>query len=500
LGELTAADEQLLPAALRANQGFALACQWYLRDWVPLPGQWAFHQFLIDNFTNLGGIACGKTSGVAASYGIDCLSIPYFRALNCSITAVQAELPFAMFMGWADSNPRLEHLIDDVQLRPFPKITFKNFSEWEFRTAGKDARFIRGFEFDRINYDEGGLDYEGEAMKVLRGRLRGKRIDGTTRMARLDVTTSPTDAPWLAERFYRGVKDHQTANLKLYRSMRQTVYDNIHLTRDQIAAMEAEYSDEMIDVELRGLFPDYGMTTFPSSSIEACTEQAQNDEMEMATRPETGKPRAGWRVEEHPRHGIVHFEVPPVPQGRYVQAGDPGLGDPPKRNAAVVMVFRTDVKPYDLVYFDWVFGKGSYNPFLASFKYAIDLYQPVMRGLDATGTQKAIEELAFENVGIVVDGLNFTRDKEAMVNALSIAITNHHFRWPLIKGLNSQLRHYRREEDKKLAQDLVMTLAEVAFLTRHLPEEVQAAVRNVHNGGFAPRRARTAYTSRRHRR
>ena len=40
-------------------------------------------------------------------------------------------------------------------------IKFKNFSEWEFRTAGLDARFIRGFEYDRINFDESGLDMVG---------------------------------------------------------------------------------------------------------------------------------------------------------------------------------------------------------------------------------------------------------------------------------------------------------------------------------------------------
>jgi hypothetical protein len=36
----------------------------------------------------------------------------------------------------------------------------------------------------------------------------------------------------------------------------------------------------------------------------------------------------------------------------------------------------------------------------------------ILRGMDTTGTQKAIDELAFENVGISVDGINFQRDKE----------------------------------------------------------------------------------------
>ena len=79
---LTEADAQLLPAAMRANGGFHLACQWYLRGWAPLWYQYYFHQAAQPNVSFLAGIAVGKTTGVAASYMMDCLTTPYFRALN----------------------------------------------------------------------------------------------------------------------------------------------------------------------------------------------------------------------------------------------------------------------------------------------------------------------------------------------------------------------------------------------------------------------------------
>ena len=171
MGLLSDADEKLLPAAMRQNGGFHLAAQWYLRGWEPLWYQYYFHQAAQPNSTWLAGIAVGKTTGVAASYMIDCLTTPYFRALNTSVTAKQAELPFEMAMGWIEGNPRLEHLIEDISLRPYPTIKFKNFSEWVFRTAGKDGRFIRGMEFDRINYDEAGLDFSGDAPESSAGAL-----------------------------------------------------------------------------------------------------------------------------------------------------------------------------------------------------------------------------------------------------------------------------------------------------------------------------------------
>lgn len=496
---LSDADREILPLAKRQHGGFHIACQWYLNGWTPMAKQYAFHQIVVPNVTFLAGIAAGKTTAVAGSYLMDCISTPYFGALNTSVTSVQAELVFEMVMGWVEGNSKLEHLIEDITLRPWPSIEFKNFSYWHFRTMGKDARFIRGSEYDRINVDEAGLVYDDTGLKVLRGRLRGKRPDGTTRMARLDVTTSPTDAPWLRERFNMGDKGHQTFE-EAYRSIRATIYENEHLTAEQIALMEKDYTEEMIDVELRALFPDYGMSEFPKRHLDICEDMALNDQMTLALRPpDGGKPKKGYKLEEHPRYGVTHWEMPAVPSGRYVMAGDPGTGDPPKRNAGVVIVARTDTKPYEIVYFDWVFGRGSYKPFLNSFKYAINKYRPVLKGLDSTGPQKALEELAFENEGIEVSGLNFQRDKDAMINALSLAVTDHWFRWPVIKGFR-QMRQYRRQEDKKLAQDIVMTMAELAYLCRWLPEEVDRETRKARKANHRNRRVRTRQVGRRSRR
>ena len=400
MGILTEADAQLLPLALRANGGFHHAASWYLRGWEPLWYQYYFHQAIQPNTCFIAGIASGKTTNVAASYTIDCISIPYFRALNTSVTAKQAELPFEMIMGWIEGNPRLEHLVDNISLRPYPTIKFKNFSEYIFRTAGKDAKFIRGQEFDRINLDEAGLEPYGETAKVLRGRLRGNRVDGMPRMNRLDTTTSPTGMAWLKERFDKGWRENPYANTEDYLSLRISTYMNTRLTKKTIELMEAEYSDDMIDVELRGMFPDYGSSMFPRSHVDACFNQDLNDAMEMALHPDDGKPLRGYVQEEHHRHGITRFELPFEPSHTYVIGADPGTDGPPRRNAAVIFVMDCTTFPRKIVYFEWVTGKGSYNPFLQSFKYVMKKYNPVFKGMDTTGTQKAIDELAFENHGI----------------------------------------------------------------------------------------------------
>ena len=272
---------------------------------------------------------------------------------------------------------------------------------------------------------------------------------------------------------------------------------NTKLTAQMIHLMEAEYSDDMIDVELKGMFPDYGVSMFPRSHIMGCTDQSLNDAAELAIRPEEGgKARPGWIVDEHPRYGIVKYEAPFDPRGIYIMAGDPGTDGPPRRNAGIVMAIDIRERPAKLVYFDWVNGRGSYNPFLFSYKYAIAKYRPVLRGMDTTGTQKAIDELAFENVGISVDGINFQRDKEAMLNSLSQAVTNHEMRWPVIKGLQRQMQSYSRENDKKIPQDIVMTLAQLAFLERQAPE-IEPAMGRPAQSNVYNRKQRNTYVRRR---
>lgn len=467
--KLSSNDETMLHAGLRENQGFHLASEWYF-GWKPLDYQYLFHHLPTANTTFVAGVGAGKTSTVAASYLIDCITVPGFKALNASVTAKQSELAYEMVEAWIETNPRLARFVVDRTLRPYPILKFYNMSEFEFRTAGQGARFIRGHEYDRINYDEGGLDEDGEAVRVFRGRLRGTRFDGSSRMARLDVTGTPTPADWFRERFEMGLIGHRKAtpkNLKHYLSLRVTTWDNTTLTKEQIELMEAEFPADYADIEMRALFPDFGMSTFPRNHVKACTDANMNDDMEIALRPETGNPKTDWKLEEWPRVGVVHFEVPPVKDHLHIMAGDPGVDNPPKRNSPCVMVFDITARPARMVYFHWISGKGSYKPFLNSYQYAADLYMPIAKGVDTTGPQKAIDELGFENFGLVVDNLNFGHLKDVLINSLMMALAAQSIKFPRIEGLNKQLLTYDRYKDKGTAQDLVMTLAQIAYLLRN---------------------------------
>ncbi len=251
--------------------------------------------------------------------------------------------------------------------------------------------------------------------------------------------------------------------------MRVRTEDNTMLTAEQIELMKAEYPPDMIDVEMNAQFPLHGLSMFPMQHLNACINPNLNDDMDVATHPPTGNPKKGWVYEEWPRVGIVHYEVPAKMGHTYIMAGDPGVDSPPKRNSPAIMVFDITTRPFTMVYFDWPSGGGSYRPFLQSFKYAMRKYAPVLKGMDATGPQKALDELGFEQFDLVIDALTFAGLKDTMLNSLLMAVTGHDLNMPRIRGLNNQMSFYRREMDKptsKIEQDLVMTLAMVAYLAR----------------------------------
>jgi hypothetical protein len=268
----------------------------------------------------------------------------------------------------------------------------------------------------------------------------------------------------------------------------------------------AGYTQEMVQQEIYALFPDWGDTEIPVKFIDACEDVWLNDLMETLVNPVieqedgsvvAGKPAPGAVVLELPRVGVVHWEMPREPGRMYILATDPGTSSPPKRNAPVALVFDVTEKPYKLAYFHWVSGNGSYMPWLSSVKYAIDKYQPYLKGIDATGPQKAIDELVFEREGIPVDSVNFARDKDGMLNALKLLFQNHEMRFPYIKGLRHQLRTYKRE-DKDIAQDIVAALMVFAYLARYLPNTLPSQkTTRVTMPAYKHRQLRTRKSSRR---
>lgn len=478
---LTAEDKQILTASLDDASIFT---EYYFGQTL-YPHQLAMCHARQNSLLLLAGRGAGKTHGFALKYLWMLTVMPDFRIGWGSYTADQAAIPFLdTVKPLVENSERFQKFLPrgmaSLVQKPYPKITVKvpgtrlPASWMIFKTVGQGADTWRGMTLDVVHLDEGGLILDERVITTTRPAMRGLRWNGEPRLAQLAVSTTPTAAPWLRDWWERSTnREYFDYAPQKYFAIQAPSSANKAITEDQLEAFSQDMSEEERRVEIEGGFPEYMGTDFAPVLVDACQDRTLNAEViDMIEREVHGA-----EILHAGKTGIVRYLKPVVDGHRYILSGDPGMGNPPYRNAPCVMVWDVTYEPFELVYFEWIYGNGSYKPFMNKYGWAQDYYQPLFSVFDATGTQKAMDELVFEASGRLVEGLSVTTDKPAMLNAAKILMQRGKLRFPFIQGFRLQLLNYKADEDKKLAQDTVMTLAMAAWKMRifsyQAPETIQ---------------------------
>lgn len=430
------------------------------------------------NILEFGGRGSGKTFGFMFIYLWWCCLVPDFRVLWGSITADQAAIPYEELLPYILDNPKFSKFFAKPPVKgPHPRITVRLPGQPEsfmvFKTIGREAVTKRGFSLDAIHWDEGGQEYDGTVISTLRPALRGKRVDGSRRLGRLSVSTTPTSAEWIHRWWYRGTDpEAPDYDPNRYLCVRVRTRDNIHLTEEEIQLMEEEMTEEEREVELDAMLPVIGANMFPMSNILQCEARWMND---FISRKVDGSAEDNIPPDEnavkhfHHRWGMLRYELPPVKSHKYLLAADAGTGNPPYRGAGAVIVFDITCKPAQMAAFWWVAGNGKWAPWIAAVKYLLNKYEPAFKAIDATGAQSIIVEREFQAAGFPIAGFHLGKRKSAMLIDLQLALEKVKMIWPFIKGLRDQLRRYRLP-DKNLPQDLAMVLATAAHMLAGMPD------------------------------
>ena len=209
---------------------------------------------------------------------------------------------------------------------------------------------------------------------------------------------------------------------------------------------------------------------FTSTMIRLCEDWDLNAQMERGLGIGKGQtPIKGWEEEAYPGVGPVIWRRPKVEGRLYAMAGDPGSGNPPHRNAPVIMVFDvTDFpqEPAELMAFHWIAGHGTYSPFLVKYFQEYNFWRPNWALFDSTATQRGFDELVFTGWGLPAEGYNFAgMHKGAAIGALAMIMSRGLLRIPYLKGIREQLAGYVLA-DKKIAQDIVTTMSMIAAKLR----------------------------------
>jgi len=410
------------------------------------------------NLFILGSWGSGKTTNLTFWPIADCLTNSFYKFVNLGPVSRQASLMFRNLRAMLINNDRIEHLVKKVREAPYPFVEFWNGSTCEFLTAKPEfLDYLQGEEFDHANIDECALLIDfARTVGLVRSRLRGVRQrTGVDRACLLSCTTVPGYDPELKERYERGLTDNPD-----YLSIKLLKQHNPYFSEEQLRLMmqDVTASDERMYIQCE--WPEARGRLIPALHYNACESVELMLQMDDLIKNNV----MGALYEEMPRIGVTHWELPRQEGHRYLVVGDPGFGDPPKRGAGVVMGWDVTEPPYDMVYFDWVFGGGSIGPWCTSFTHAARKY-PGEKAFDSTGSQKEMDELYFEREGIIVYPLSFTRHKWGMLNSLLLLLEQHGVRYPFIQGMKGQCMRYALP-DKKLDQDLVAGLMMSAWMIR----------------------------------
>jgi hypothetical protein len=290
--------------------------------------------------------------------------------------------------------------------------------------------------------------------------------------------------------------DQASADPENFLSIVVSSRHNHNVTEEQLRRMVARIPEDERQRFIDGTRPEGRGHFFDKQSVYKC-EFLHEVEL-VQEKQEKGVP--GYKIERLHGAGITYYMTPAQAGRVYMVFGDPGTDDAPKRNSPVLMCWDvTDFPrlPAKLVAFYWGSGRKKIGPFINQLLNFINIFTPVMAGIDATGPQKNMNSLineyalkrnyeendtALYNINAVI-GMDFSGPKKvAYLHAARLLIEGELLTWPKeITGMRSQLTNYDFENDKKIAQDIVATLAMSAHAIRiyfHVsPEEIYEQMR-----------------------
>jgi len=434
------------------------------------------------DITVIGGFASGKTGGIGMAACYWALELPWFKFLNTAEKQYHAKQMYDYILLNSYGTP-FNRLIWERPRRPYPKIVLKYQigdaiyeSSMEFISVDEDATGVLSWEGDWINVEEAGLlDNLEEIVTNVGSRLRGS-VRGRPRLGRLSMISNSWENTYLWYYF-----DQADLEPDDYLSIVVATHHNRNVTPKQLAKMLKRVPEDERPRWFEGLRPEGKGRYFNKQKIYDCEDQLSGEF--IAQKAKEGAD--GYLVENLHGAGVVGFMTPPKKEAIYIELGDPGTEAAPSRNSPVIMIWEVPpdfpVKSAKLACLWWGNGRGAISPWVYKLLELRELYNPVFCGVDSTGPQKNTAEVINvqylglpepndETPTVGVSGLDFSGTKKSGYLVVArMFIESALLSWPkFVVGMRAQLSNYDPINDKKLAQDLVATIAMSAWAMRGL--------------------------------
>jgi hypothetical protein len=452
-----------------------------LLDMEPHPGQerWLKRRQDPENFDDDGdapaeaalvtGNRWGKSHVAAADIIVACATLdgwtpqmyaqqlrkrqPY-QALNCSVTADQANLvwykAYAMLQG-----DRASWLVDDVKFTPFPTIKFRSGAIFQARSTAGNGHHLLGHDYDYVNWDEAA--YEPNFEQVRDNVLRMRLVD---RGGKLNYTSTGNGRNAFGRYFLTGLSTAPKRDKQLYSQSGSTL-ENPNVDHKRLEQLAARMSEQKRRQNINGEIVDGGGDYFPAEDLQAALETGEGeldlndlwrelavDDEDMVAWaqlfPNPAAPDQPWRL-RYPSH-------------RYIHAWD--LAD--KRDWTVGSTWDLTTPRATMVEFER-FHKRGWDHVYARIRdrhrrYGGNTY------LDLTG----VGDVVGENLAdIGAEGVNFAGKgkKDGLLENWRVLINLRQVRWPAIGPWVDEHSWYARD-DEGLVKDCVMSGAIAGWFMR----------------------------------
>lgn len=445
--------------------------------WLFQPWQLQVHHSTQPDVTVISGVGAGKTGGFAISSAVIAATVPNARIFCIAPQMMQTMEAYNYLITTLEGTEYWNRFVWRHPTRPTPKIEIRNSlvgsSTIEFYSIEDDPRKVLTLEGDWANLDQAEKFEDLEVVEAALGsRLRGS-VRGRPRLGKMVFWANSGDNPQLWNRFDLG--DPVNGLPKFYLSLAPHSEHNPYLSKTDIANLKRRVggTEEEADIWMHGKRPLGSGEHFNAAMVKLCTseelEKLMDDVMNL---PDDDLRKQGFVHKKSQELGTYQWEMPPQKNRDYIVISDPGQGNPPYRNSAAVMVFDVTEfpeQPMKLRAFNWIFGMGSYWPWLRAHAEYVEKYHAYGRNaFDATGTQKGFDELVFHEMKLGAEGMDMSGTKKMLsINALKLFMGKGMIEFPYIVHLSSQLTHYKLPDDK-IRQDLVSCLAMAANWARRL--------------------------------
>ena len=427
-------DKRIL-SAYHEHKDPNIVTGWYF-DWScrdhPKQQQWLEARGFLEKYMATGA-RFGKSEGTAMDLMLETMASPGEIVCNTSITQDQSEIAWNTAVQWALGSRRFRHWVADVVYSPFPKLTLSHGGELWARSTQYKCKHLRGHKFKRINYDEIAYGNE-EDEEVLKLRLAD--TGGT-----LSGTTTPKGKNWFYRNCFRpAMAEIRNAEAEKRRArcfvVTGTSYDNPHINHDYLD--HVNLTERQRQQEIGGIFLDNDDAPFKEAHIKACTNADLNDELKLTTAAyEEGTLRR--------------------PPGRYIAAYDIAK----KADWTVGLVFRVDVRPWRLVYYER-FQREPWPVVEERMRRCNEIFGGQF-GYDGTGVGDPVGDHLKIRLNRLEEFIFTPKFKTELIQNLVVCLEERKFVMPFIKQMQDELYGYEWD-DKALVQDTVMSLAMAAWM------------------------------------